>query len=171
MTRNISGNFDIHRVEHPARAPDLANKKFADELTPISENEGLFEMTYPASGSLTFDHALSPENKYLWVVGGDYVRASIEFSSHASHFGRGRLSHTNITGGADAHTAGEIWFRDPETVIINGGSSRYTPRSAVELQSAADAFHTAGFRTASMGWDEESGTPARILRGSPQWIK
>ncbi len=62
-----------------------------------------------------------------------------------------------------------MWFVDSGTLVFNGASSRYQPRSPCELDSIALAFKACAYKVAHMGWDDDSGKPARILRGDPQW--
>jgi hypothetical protein len=109
-------------------------------------------------------------NKYLWVVTPDAVPIAVEQPKQGVKVKRGYLSHTNLTGGEPAHCGGELWFVDDSTVVINGGSSRYAPRDAGELDKIARAFKAAGYRTATMGWNDETASSFRYLRGDPQWI-
>ncbi len=67
-------------------------------------------------------------------------------------------------GGADAHTGGELWFISDNKILINGGSSRYKPRTMEELISAADGFRKTGYTVGNMGFD--NGIPARRVRES-----
>lgn len=56
------------------------------------------------------------------------------------------------------------------SIVINGGSGRYRPRSPDELESAAKAFKESGYKVASMGWDTGVDAPARSLRGDLKWL-
>lgn len=62
-----------------------------------------------------------------------------------------------------------MWFQDPRSVWLNGGSGRFPPQSASELEEAVEAFIAAGYRVASGGWDKESGKAARFFRGNEPW--
>jgi hypothetical protein len=53
---------------------------------------------------------------------------------------------------------------------LNGGSGRYPPRSAEELDDVAKAFKAIGYKVAHMGWDAGTNAPARYLRGDPLWL-
>jgi hypothetical protein len=105
----------------------------------------------------------------LWVIGPEKIPHALEFLPDVA-FHRGYLSHTNLTGGAPAHSGGELWFTTASSIVINGGSGRYPPRSPEELEAVAAAFKGVGFQVASMGWDEEINAPARYLRGTPNWL-
>ncbi|WP_051327015.1 hypothetical protein [Desulfatibacillum aliphaticivorans] len=178
MEERVSGYFEDHRSVYPARNPDLKRQQYPDEVTQIGAEEGLFEIEFPCPEKIKFgaapksreDEAKAMQTKYLWVVAMENVPAALEYCGNGRHFERGRLSHTNLTGGKAAHTAGELWFYDARTVVINGGSSRYKPRNSEELASAAQAFRDAGFSVASMGWDNETAREFRFLRGEPEWL-
>ena len=102
-------------------------------------------------------------------MAADGLPAALEYPSGGTTRQRGSLTHTNLTGGADAHTGGELWFPNSITVKINGGSSRYAPRNQDELLSVARAFKAAGFKAASLGWDKETNTPLRLETGDMTW--
>jgi hypothetical protein len=181
MTR-VSDYLEGHRVLYPARKCNNTRQRYDDELRQIGLDEGLLELEfppddcvvpgpYPGSPQEAFNvDSKSSLTKYLWVVAADGVPIALERSEQSKALTRGSLAHTNLTGGADAHTAGELWFHDEDRVVINGGSSRYTPKDPAELMSVARSFKDAGYDVASMGWDDERGLPARMLRGEPEWI-
>lgn len=166
--------FESYRTKHPARAPNLANQKSADELRQITTAEGLHELAPPpcATAKVGTPPKQAREGvaaKYLWVVASTSVPFALEQLPNAQ-LDRGYLSHTNLTGGAQAHSGGEMWFTDPSIIIMNGGSGRYPARSADELDDVAKAFRATGYKVAHMGWDIELNAPARYLRGDPQWL-
>ena len=148
--------------------------KFSDEVRQIVAAEGLQSLG-PApnpsakNGAAPTKSRESEDTKYLWVIAERDVPIALEQENKAK-LQRGYLSHTNLTGGADAHSGGELWFTEASVLILNGGSGRYTPRSEIELEEAALAFKAMGYKVASMGWDNETATPARYLRGSPTWM-
>jgi hypothetical protein len=152
----------------------LANQRFADELRQLTSAEGLNELeSSPFAAAKT---AAPPRKagegettKYLWVVTPTNVPFALELLPEVQ-LQRGRLSHTNLTAGAQAYSGGEMWFTDPSIVVINGGSGRYPPRSVIELNDVAKAFKATGYKVAHMGWDREIDAPARYLRGDPQWL-
>jgi hypothetical protein len=159
---------------YPSREPDLANKRFDDELRQLTTAEGLNELQLPPYGAANIGAAPrkareAESTKYLWVVAQSNVPFALEMLPNVK-FERGRLSHTNLTGGAPAHSGGEMWFTDPSIIIMNGGSGRYPPRSTDELDDVAKAFKAIGYKVAHMGWDTETSAPARYLRGDPQWL-
>jgi len=177
MGKSISDFFAHHRLAHGPQKPDLSKLQYCDELEQIGIEEGLFEFSSPPAEDITIGRAPgswqdqeAAKTKYLWAVAKTGIPAALEIPVNGTHLMRGRLAHTNLTGGEEAHTAGELWFYDKNSIVINGGSSRYKPRSPEELTSVARAFKDAGYKVADMGWDEETDGPCRILRGDPKWI-
>lgn len=167
--------FQQYRNDFAARDPDLSRQRSADELQAITKADGLLELSMaPAPNVITgyppkaCDESL--DCKYLWVVCTDTVPYALELGDNRNFLRRGYLSHTNLTGGEPAHAGGEMWFINSETLVFNGASSRYQPRSPQELDSLARAFKQCAYKVAHMGWDEGCGKPARILRGEPEWI-
>jgi hypothetical protein len=173
---DVSGFFKDHRISHSARPPDTRNIKYEDELRQIGKEEGLFEFVSPPvigipvgkAPTSRADVKKANETKHLWVVAQNGLPAALEYPAKKTALQGDRLTHTNLTGGEDAHTAGELWFYDENSILINGGSSRYKPRSPEELMSVARSFKAAGYRVASMGWDESG--PVRFMRGEPEWL-
>ncbi|MCX7050119.1 MAG: hypothetical protein NTX50_32120 [Candidatus Sumerlaeota bacterium] len=165
-----------HRKAFSVRSPDLSRMRSKDEVSQAATADGLLEFAIPPAKEIvkgipptSHDDKRSGATKYLWVVAKANVPIALEHPSKGTTLSGERLTHTNLTGGADAHTAGEIWFIDPTRIAINGGSSRYTPRSKAELDSVTSAFEAAGYRVVNMGWDEESGKPLRYLEGELTW--
>src|SRR5882672_8818343 len=155
--------FDNYRSRYHARPPNLDRQQFPDEVRLITAAEGLVDLTTAPTNA--FQQGVPPGmqvtdsiNKYLWVIGPGEVPVAIEGPRPERQVQRGSLSHTNLTGGGNAHCGGELWFIDDSTVIINGASSRYAPRGASELNEIAVSFKACGYRTATMGWNDETGT-------------
>ena len=184
MPTRVSDCCETHREHYPAREPNLAQSQDPDEQYQVGQSEGLFEFVFPPIDGITFGAPPSSDtdihdcdrSKYLWVVALTTLPVALEHLTNGMALKRGRLTHTNITGGVDAHTAGELWFRDSRTVMINGASSRYTPRSPDELLSVAQAIKSAteaagyGVVVASLGWDEGSNKPLRVQTERLTWV-
>ncbi|WP_186173350.1 hypothetical protein [Burkholderia gladioli] len=173
--------FETHRATYPLRKPNLERKQSEDELLQLKSDDGLLNwQTSPAAVPAEhLDSQVVPSDnrqldqgkKYLWVIEKDAVTIALEDCNYAQQsLQRHRLSHTNLTGGREAHTGGELWFITANEIIMNGGSSRYAPRSAQELNSSAEAFSKTGYRVGNMGFDGDS--PARLYRsGEIVWIE
>lgn len=163
MTMLASPKFDPYRSEFAARAPDISRKQYEDEINDLSGNSDFFDaIIAPANNFIsgnpgTNTNLENEEKKYLWVISSNRVKFSLEYGTSGGSTNRNRLSHTNFTGGTDAHAGGELWFKDDKSIYITGGSSRYQPRSKAELDSIISAFKKAGYSVCSAGWSEESG--------------
>jgi hypothetical protein len=171
---SVQEAFAEYREKYPARAPDPEEITSADELRQLTEAEGLRNLTPPPCEGIILGHppyefGASTSEKYLWAIGMREVPYALELLPGVA-FVRGRLSHTNLTAGAHAHIAGELWFVEPSSIVLNGGSGRYPPRSPHELEAAALSFKVCGFRVASMGWDPETARPGRFVRGALDWL-
>lgn len=167
--------FDRYRKVFDSRPPDTTNVQFADELTIVSPEQGMKILTISPADGINIgnpprDRSEIGDAKYLWVVAKEEVPYALESSGQSKGLSKGRLTHTNLTGGDDAHSAGEMWFISNSDVVINGGSSRYKPRSISELEAVAQSIKASGYRVAHMGYDDQTGRFVRCLRGIPVWI-
>jgi hypothetical protein len=147
-----------------------------DEKTLLGSAEGVVELTVAPTNVTNFgrppinqNERGNPELKtHLWVVLPDRVPTILENHPHSKNLASKRITHTNLTGGADAHCGGEFWVKDARTLYLSGASGRYGPRSAQELEKAAQAFHAAGYKVGSLGWDGDY--PRKIMREDDvQW--
>lgn len=107
----------------------------------------------------------------LWVVTPSYVVHAPEVSEFGSTLESGVIKHTNLNGGAPAHSGGQLVILSEDTLVIDGGSGRYGPRSEEEMTAVAKAFRNAGYGVWSYGYDDESGWPFRIGSKNPEWIE
>lgn len=174
MLPTIDKAFAGYRETYPPRLPDLSEITFEDETRQLTTEEGLRNFNVPPCTDVIFSPPPTKDGeaaaqKYLWVVSSRSIPFALELLPSIS-FKRGRLAHTNLTGGQEAHCGGEVWFIDFTSIVINGGSGRYRPRSPDELESAAKAFKESGYKVASMGWDTGVDAPARSLRGDLKWL-
>lgn len=165
-------DFSTFRVLYPARAPAADKIKNAGELVLIPEDSGL----------QFFAHALddirvsspprvhgSRGNTYLWVIGQDNVPIALESLDFGKTLETGVIKHTNLTGGKDAHSGGELWFISRTQVVISGSSGRYGAKTEQELMDAVESFKAEGFQVASLGFDDETGFPSTVLVGELKW--
>jgi len=181
-----SPHFYLYRSnpEFSSRPPDLSRQEFEDEVADLSHDPQVSSLQTAPDQNVQFAVAKfegdagadadwltrDKDNLYLWLVRIDDVRICLENGALGQSTARKRLSHTNLSGGADAHCGGELWFRDEQSVYINGGSSRYTPRNPDELDAITDGLRSAGFLVCSFGWNTDRGTPKRTLRrGEVEW--
>ena len=177
-TASVNQTFDTYRVRFPDREPNLSNvEDRADESDVVPEDERHHFGQKPVLVTMEPPDwnapSLTSRKKYLWVI----EKTEVVFAQEHGIFGKtrkrkgglGGLAHTNLTASRPAHSAGEAWFADHLRVVINGGSSRYRPRSKQELEAIKVAFREAGLDCISMGWDDESNRESRIMRELPQW--
>lgn len=126
----------------------------------------------PESGIRTGEPGIEyvDHQRYLWLVTPSHVLVAPEYGPSGLATQRKRLAHTNLSGGAAAHSGGELWYSDERSVRMNGGSSRYEPRSPEELRALAAAFVAAGYRVCCAEWNSELDRPERLFRGTEPWL-
>ena len=73
------------------------------------------------------------------------------------------FKHTNLTGGGEAYLGGELWFTSETSLYLSGGSGRYPPRDATQLEEATEVFRSFGYEVISLGWDHEARRALRDL--------
>jgi len=163
--------LNIFRQKYPAREPNLERLKNNSELILLTEHNGLRLLAVAPMSNIELGLAPLDQsdrngvNKYLWVIMTSHVPMVMEFEKTISDLGLERATHTNLTGGAPAHCAGELWFKDEATIWFSGGSSRYRPESSGQLTDVVASFKSCGYRVISFGWDEGADQPARFYRG------
>jgi hypothetical protein len=171
--QTVSNSFLQYRTQHPTQAPNLTRQQHEDELWDLSPHADVYALDLantqhmtvgtPPTATQRGDHA------HLWVITADDVLVALEAGEAGRSTTRGRLSHTNLTGGRPAHAGGEMWYHSPTQLWLTGGSSRYAPRSARELEDIARALEACGYEVFSCGWDEQIGGPMRFFRALAPW--
>ena len=165
-------DFCSFRKFYLAREPDPTKINNDDELKQITCEEGL--QLFPRdAGQVKYSEPpkfkSANQSTYLWVVGTEDNFFALEASSVGASLESKVIKHTNLTGGALAHCGGELWFTSEDKIFINGCSGRYGPQSGKELEDAAQAFRSEGFKVASAGYNDETGFPFALLVGEPKW--
>ncbi|MCP9840916.1 hypothetical protein KBY93_09735 [Synechococcus sp. J7-Johnson] len=147
-----------------------------DQLKQMTSDDGLhFWVDGTATGLGTPPSAplLQPDQvdtAHLWVIRDVDVVHAEERCAFGAVLESGVIKHTNLTGGNAAFSGGELVFLDVVTIVVNGCSGRYGPRSNSEMQEVARAFADSGYGVWSMGFDDETNRPARFLGTYPEWI-
>ena len=168
--------FDVFRGSLHPRAPREGVIRNVDETKLMTEDEGLAEWidgqgrpANPAGAAplLTADDCAKCS---LWVVRLEDVVHAPERCDFGKSLASGVIKHTNLTGGAPAYSGGEIIALDENTIVINGYSGRYGPRTRSELDAVARAFADSGYGVWYMGWDDDANRPAPFLGVLPQWV-
>ena len=132
------------------------------EGNQIGANEGLQKSTgekfdIPDEYDVDFDPAdptnaeILKNNKYLWVIDKDGLKIVRENQDYLAAIERRQPSHTNLTGGGDAYSAGEVWFLGNGKVRLNAASRAYgqghdtMPLTALEYQLSVDVWAEIGY--------------------------
>ncbi len=132
------------------------------EGNQIGANEGLQKSTgekfdIPDEYDVDFDPAdptnkeILKNNKYLWVIDKDGLKIVRENQEYLAAIERRQPSHTNLTGGCDAYSAGEVWFLGNGKVRLNAASRAYgqghdtMPLTALEYQLSVDVWAEIGY--------------------------
>lgn len=168
------GALGLFRTTYPLRPPREGTVRHTDELRQISPEEGLeeFNLILGLKAEKSPPPRSTPRgNTYLWVIGKDTILAALESAKIGKSLHTGIIKHTNLTGGADAHCGGEVWFVEESALVLGGSSGRYGPACFDEQQiiDAGRVFKEQGYRVAVLGMDE-TGFPATLLVGEPQWL-
>jgi hypothetical protein len=172
--------FHDYRCKWEARPPDITTVRFDDESVDLTGRDEVHSLLMaPLVGARTTLKRvlhdgrvdLNQDDKHLWLICVDDVKTALEVGLLGQGTKRGRLAHTNLSGGAHAHCGGELWFVSESTMYVNGGSGRYAPQSSEELDDSIAGFVKAGYTVCSFGWNE-LGRPARVLReANVTWIE
>lgn len=170
-----SPRFGAYRSTFPARAPDLARQLYNDEVKDLTGKSDFFSLSVaPQRPFITGEAPTAPKQdgvgKLLFLVATESVVLAPEHGTSGKSTERGRLAHTNLSGGQPAHAGGELWFRDETSFWMTWASSRYVARSAEERTALVDSFRQSGYHVCSCGWDDEVGEAARYFRGSEKWL-
>lgn len=164
-----SPKFETYRDKYPARDPDLGRKGSDDELRDVSANSDVFSLQEApvesfVVGSPPREPASSGQQMYVWLIKESDVVLALEAGTSGQGTNRGRLAHTNLSGGKPAHAGGEVWFQDEKNIWLTGGSSRYAPECVEELNAVVSSFSESGYIVSSCGWDSDNDMPARFFR-------
>lgn len=104
-------------------------------------------------------------NRYLWVIDSNGAPWILECRMPV--LGGKMPKHTNLTGDGYAYIGGELWYRSRIDIYVSGGSGRYPPKDATQLDDAVCVFRGFGYDVTSLGWDKETERALRHLEGSP----
>lgn len=164
---------EIFIKKYPPREADLRfPQNTLPQLEKMAEKHGLHGVDEaPASWAMfsdppTYEKSAFEHTRYLWVITDvlPQVRCINEYDTRALTKERTRLCHTNLTGGEKACAGGELWFRCPSTLYLNGCSGRYPVIDEAQLCDAAHVFARKGFRVGNMGFSPSTGMPRKAVR-------
>lgn len=159
-----------------ARLPPIELIANEDQTKKMTASDGLIKWSdgnghAGPSGEPPLLDQTNTKAAHLWVVRVDDVVHAKEQCDFGARLASGVVKHTNLTGGAAAFSGGELLFLEDGTVVINGCSGRYGPRSKTELDQVITAFVESGYGVWSMGFDEETNRPARFIGLYPEWVR
>lgn len=166
-------DFAEFRGIYPLR-PYVADRvRNEGELVQLPPGAGLMSFPKDAYKCETSPPPRSQSERgklYLWVIAANDVSFALESVPFGQILETRVIKHTNLTGGADAHCGGELWFLTENKLLLSAASGRYGPQSEQEMIDAALAFKSEGFEVASLGFDDDTGYPCQLLVGEPKWI-
>jgi hypothetical protein len=110
------------------------------------------------------------EGRFLWVVRSDDAPTALEHCAWGRNLETKKVKHSNLTGGAPAHSGGELWVVQGKGVLVNANSGRYGANTPEELAAFVEALRGLGFWVASMGFDLDNPTrPNTVQVGPVDW--
>ena len=157
--------LDAFRSRHFLRPPGSGLIGGQQDTIQLEENDGFRLLALAPASNVLYGAPPSPRaeevNTYLWVIDANGIPYVLEAPILA--IGRAYPKHTNLTGGAEAFLGGEMWFTSGMALYISGGSGRYPPRDATQLEEAVQVFESFGYVVTSLGWDNTTGKAKRRL--------
>lgn len=113
----------------------------------------------------------APVGRFLWVVRSGDAPFALEKCRWSSELETKMIKHSNLTGGAPAHSGGELWVVHHQGVLVNANSGRYGANTAMELSAFVEALRGLGFQVASMGFDlDNPSIPNAVQVGPVSWL-
>lgn len=167
--------FDEYRKSRTVQAMSAEVKRYAGDTDRMTVDDGLASWTDGVATSTTSRPTApqvgpKPDGMHLWIVSADDVVHAAETCEFGAGREFGKIKHSNLTGGADAFSGGELVFIDDQTLVLNGCSGRYRIRSEAEMSALASAFRRSGYRVWSMGWSTDTDRPAMFGLQDPEWV-
>jgi len=169
--------FDEFRAQFPAKAMKIA-PRHSDEMIRMVPGDGMVSLPSAADPAVTIASSPLPNSepaadagRNLWVVSPADFPMAQEKCSWGRRLSGKKIKHSNLTGGDDAHSGGEIWFVDRDRVVVNSNSGRYGADSIEEFDAVVLALRKCGYYVASMGFDlDNPRAPNSVLIGDPEWL-
>lgn len=154
---------------------------YEDQLRQMVPEDGLVDLElrladglkeFPTVAEEPRDEDAAKVSKVLWVVGAADAPVALELCDWGRRLESKAVKHSNLTGGAPAHSGGELWIVEGEGVVVNAGSGRYGADDEPELDAFVEVLRSMGLRVASMGFDIDTpGQANRIAVGPLNWLE
>lgn len=175
MTRTATAFRKVRLAIGSARVPPQGLIANQDQLKPMTAADGLMQWQDGVAG-VSVQPGAPPlleqsdtQDAHLWVVRTEDVVHAEERCAFGTQLASRVVKHTNLTGGAAAFCGGELLFLTDGTIVVNGCSGRYGPRSKAEMDQVVTAFVGSGYGVWSMGFDEETNRPIGFVGALPEW--
>ncbi len=167
--------FDRYRASAELKGMHADAPRYDGDSDQLTAADGLEEWLDGVSGGSTSKGRIpvvsaKPEDVRLWVVTPENVLHAVEICAFGAEREAGRLKHSNLTGGADAFSGGELVFIDGQTIVVNGCSGRYRVGSTAEMKALAGPFRASGYRVWNMGYSTDTNRPALFGTQDPEWV-
>lgn len=154
------------RRRYGIRKPLIPYPVLANEMLQLCPTYGFRLLDYAPAQDV--DLGLPPRSRredghhrYLWVINDEGIPFIYEVPIAVLNCNYPK--HTNLTGGEPAYAGGELWFRTDASLFVSGGSGRYEPIHAEQLNDAVGVFEAYGYAVTSLGWDASIDRPRRLL--------
>jgi hypothetical protein len=165
--------FAEFRANFPAKPCNMALVANDDELIEMTPADGL-QVWVDGSGTATKGKVPliqpRPQNADLWVVRADEVVYAAERADFGKSLATGVIKHSNLTGGRDGHSGGELIMLEGGVIAVTGASGRYGPSTECEMRAVTEAFKKSGYGVWSYGFSDETATPYKFGDRDPEWI-
>ncbi|TDO97108.1 hypothetical protein [Flavobacterium sp. 245] len=112
---------------------------FKAELIPV-HSPGLTSVF-----TATLDN-LSKETRYLWIIDTEGTLYIIIESTPNPIAERKCVCHSNMTGGGAALQGGELWFLNPDSIVLNFRSGRYGAETIEHEDAVIEYWELRGFK-------------------------
>jgi hypothetical protein len=157
--------FTSQYPPHPPRKPP----GHPDENRQLTPADGHLHLTLPPAQTTTpgSPRTSFDTGRHLWAFHAQAIPYIQEAAQQViAPLASGKAKHSNLTGGSEASSAGELWIdaADDHLLYVNGASGRYGPQTPQELADAVSVFESRQFRVISFGWNDDWGRPASVLR-------
>lgn len=172
-----SDELASYREEYSVK-PMQRSTNNADELILMLPANGMYELPSPPAKAEEFPQVRplpatrtdAPIGRHLWVIRPTDMPVALEACDWGKSLASKRITHSNLTGGLDAHSGGEMWFVNEDRIGINAASGRYGANSEREFDQIVDALRRSGYHVAPAGFDLDNKTvPNRAFPGDPDW--
>ena len=155
----------------PANQDELRQMTYEDGMLDLESATGERLQAVECVTSLPNDKESAKRGRFLWVVRPDDAPTALETCTWGHQLENRIIKHSNLTGGAMAHSAGELWVVEDDGLLVNAASGRYGAESREELNAFVEALRGLGFRVASMGFDiDNPRRPNTLLLGAAEWL-